>query len=159
MMQHPQRQRTHACHLLDRHDIFMTASLDSAERKCIRSERHVTSCRGGQVELVVWLAQMVPAMPRHGPAARGCRSCHRCAGRGIRQGAPGCRCGGGAGAARTPKRRSAPATARVGRRCDERDTLPKQGRFRELSCLRTPAADVVAGLLGFRGIDAQQAHA
>ena len=53
----------HTCHLLDRHDIFMTASLDSAESQCIRSERHVTSCRGGQVELVVWLAQMVPAMP------------------------------------------------------------------------------------------------
>ena len=50
-------------HLLDRPDIFMTASLDSAESQCIRSERHVTSCRGGQVELVVWLAQMVPAMP------------------------------------------------------------------------------------------------
>jgi hypothetical protein len=43
---------------------FMTASLDSADSQCIlRSERHVTSCRGGQVELVVWLAQMVPAMP------------------------------------------------------------------------------------------------
>jgi hypothetical protein len=42
---------------------FMTVSLDSAESQCIRSERHVTSCRGGQVELVVWLAQMVPAMP------------------------------------------------------------------------------------------------
>ena len=41
----------------------MTASLDSAESQCIWSERHVTSCRGGQVELVVWLAQMVPAMP------------------------------------------------------------------------------------------------
>ena len=41
----------------------MTASLDSAERNCIRSKRHVTSCRGAQVELVVWLAQMVPAMP------------------------------------------------------------------------------------------------
>ena len=41
----------------------MTASLDSAESQCIRSERHVTSCRAGQVELVVWLAQMVPAMP------------------------------------------------------------------------------------------------
>ena len=42
---------------------FITASLDSAESQCIRSERHVTRCRGGQVELVVWLAQMVPAMP------------------------------------------------------------------------------------------------
>src|SRR5258705_12265572 len=41
----------------------MTASLDSAESQCIRSVRQVTSCRGGQVELVVWLAQMVPAMP------------------------------------------------------------------------------------------------
>ena len=41
----------------------MTASLDSTESQCIRSERQVTSCRGGQVELVVWLAQMVPAMP------------------------------------------------------------------------------------------------
>jgi hypothetical protein len=37
----------------------MTVSLDSAESQCIRSERHVTSCRGAQVELVVWLAQMV----------------------------------------------------------------------------------------------------
>src|SRR5258705_10803207 len=51
------------CHRLDRHGIFMTASLDFAESQCIRSERHVTSCRGGRVELVVWLAQMVPAMP------------------------------------------------------------------------------------------------
>jgi hypothetical protein len=42
---------------------FMTASLDSAESQCNRSERQVTSCRGGQVELVVWLAQMVRAMP------------------------------------------------------------------------------------------------
>ena len=42
---------------------FVTASPDSPESQCIRSERHVTSCRGGQVELVVWLAQMVPAMP------------------------------------------------------------------------------------------------
>src|SRR5260370_18309243 len=41
----------------------MTASLDSAESQCIRSVRQVTSCRGGQVELVVWLAQMVAAMP------------------------------------------------------------------------------------------------
>ena len=55
--------RGHTCHVLDRHGIFMTASLDSAESQCIWSERHVTSCRGGQVELVVWLAQMVPAMP------------------------------------------------------------------------------------------------
>ena len=53
----------HTCHLLDRPSIFMAASLDSAESLRIRSERHVTSCRGGQVELVVWLAQMVPAMP------------------------------------------------------------------------------------------------
>jgi hypothetical protein len=42
---------------------FMITSLDSAESQCNRSERQVTSCRGGQVELVVWLAQMVPAMP------------------------------------------------------------------------------------------------
>jgi hypothetical protein len=47
----------------DTYSWINTASLDSAERQCIRSERHVTSCRGGQVELVVWLAQMVPAMP------------------------------------------------------------------------------------------------
>jgi hypothetical protein len=43
------------------------------------------------------------------------------------------------------------ALARIG---DEGDTLAKQCRFRELACLRTPAADGVAGLLGFRGIDA-----
>ena len=48
------------------------------------------------------------------------------------------------------------ALARIG---DEGDTLPKQGRFRELACLRTPAADGVAGLLGFRGIYAQHADA
>src|SRR6185312_13110939 len=40
---------------------------------------------------------------------------------------------------------------------DEGDTLPEQGRFRELAGLRTPAADAVARLLGFRGIDAQRA--
>jgi hypothetical protein len=33
---------------MDRHDIFMTASLDFAESQCIRSERQVTSCRGGR---------------------------------------------------------------------------------------------------------------
>jgi hypothetical protein len=36
------------------------------------------------------------------------------------------------------------ALARIG---DEGDTLPKQGRFRELAWLRTPAAYGVAGLL------------
>jgi hypothetical protein len=29
----------------------------------VRSQRHVRGCRSGQVELVVWLAQMVAAMP------------------------------------------------------------------------------------------------
>ena len=82
--------RGHACHRLDRHGISMTASLDSAESQCIRSERHVTSCRGGQVELVVWLAQMVPAMPsilgdhsriRTGRIWRWCRCAATTAGR------------------------------------------------------------------------------
>ena len=46
------------------------------------------------------------------------------------------------------------ALARIG---DEGDTLPKQSRLCELACLQTPTADGVARLLGFRGIDAQQA--
>jgi hypothetical protein len=29
----------------------------------LRSQRHVRGCRSGQVEFVVWLAQMVAAMP------------------------------------------------------------------------------------------------
>src|SRR4029079_3467184 len=48
------------------------------------------------------------------------------------------------------------ALTRIG---DEGDTLPKQGRFRELGCLRTPAADGVAGLLCFGCIDARPAGA
>src|ERR1700687_6144313 len=63
MTQHPQLQRTHVPPNWIGVTLFVTASLDSAESQCIRSEGHVKSCRGGQVELVVWLAQMVPAMP------------------------------------------------------------------------------------------------
>src|SRR4029077_19588173 len=42
---------------------------------------------------------------------------------------------------------------------DERDALPEQCRLRELRCLRTPTPNGVAGFLGLRWVDAQEADA
>ena len=48
---------------MDRHDIIRDRLARFCGEPVHPVRRHVTSCRGGQVELVVWLAQMVPAMP------------------------------------------------------------------------------------------------
>src|SRR5260370_38191600 len=47
----------------DTYSWINTASLDSAERQCIRFERHSTSCPDCQAELVVCVAEMVSRVP------------------------------------------------------------------------------------------------
>jgi len=38
---------------------------------------------------------------------------------------------------------------------NQRNALPNKSRLRKISCLRTPTADGIAGLLGFRRVDAE----